>query len=758
MADRLPEQQEAYRLTVPVDASGVEEREEGQPLKVAAIDVAENVSSDTIKLDVDGRGSITFTFDQQPGRLRVVVGPEDASDDELAGMQTLSADVPAILWRERRELEINPLIVTPYFWHWWRRWCRTFTIRGRVLCPDGHPVIGAKVCAFDVDWFWWWHSQQQVGCATTALDGSFEIAFRWCCGWWPWWWWRHRWWSLDPLIAAEILPVLQREQILKLPLRPDPEPDLAIFSQFLGTDIDRMTRASGGVGPAGDPSAGVARAERLVAQLRGEVTRPADAKFDLNQLERLGEVLRQRLPVVPRLERLQLWPWWRWYPWWDCTPDIIFRVTQACDGQDQVIVDEQYFDTRWNIPTSLDVTLVANENACCLPPEHPCEAGQCLAFTLVCDDLITSIGGNLGAPLIPEGFKNPGLVSTAGDRPYAGNIPISGTVPCMGNVDYYEFEWSSDGGATWNAMPPAAAGGFTRTYYDFPTTTFGSVFVAPQPIDGRFVFETLQRYEATHPLPAGESWGGTRHWVGASRDYLMNWLTENSFSDGTYRLRVLAWELVGPDDLDNPLVLRQCETDAENWIVITLDNRLVGPASGHPLSTPSHPAGPGTVHTLTLEPDTDFLDVRIVRPDGTEYEVLPCDIREIGDDDLLQVDFMAHDPDGHLSFYTLHATFGENGDVDLLALSPSLTSSPASAPVPPAAHVGPRYDDALAQGATLPIWHGGAIRLQMKAKSVFTESCCYQLELRAHKRTIVNCDESLWGHTNYSEYSFMIVI
>ena len=46
----------------------------------------------------------------------------------------------------------------------------------------------------------------------------------------------------------------------------------------------------------------------------------------------------------------------------------------------------------------------------------------------------------------------------------------------------------------------------------------------------------------------------------------------------------------------------------------------------------------------------------------------------------------------------------------------------------------------------------------MKAKAVFEESCCYQLELRAHKRTIVNCDESLWGHVNYSEYSFMIVV
>ena len=40
----------------------------------------------------------------------------------------------------------------------------------------------------------------------------------------------------------------------------------------------------------------------------------------------------------------------------------------------------------------------------------------------------------------------------------------------------------------------------------------------------------------------------------------------------------------------------------------------------------------------------------------------------------------------------------------------------------------------------------------------FPYTCCYQLELRAHKRTIVNCDQSLWGHVNLSEYSFTIVV
>ncbi len=57
-----------------------------------------------------------------------------------------------------------------------------------------------------------------------------------------------------------------------------------------------------------------------------------------------------------------------------------------------------------------------------------------------------------------------------------------------------------------------------------------------------------------------------------------------------------------------------------------------------------------------------------------------------------------------------------------------------------------------------PYWAGGAMRLQVKAKLAFPKTCCYQLQLRAHKRTIVNCDNSLWGHTNYSEFSFLVEV
>ena len=123
-------------------------------------------------------------------------------------------------------------------------------------------------------------------------------------------------------------------------------------------------------------------------------------------------------------------------------------------------------DTRWDIPTTLNVTLTANSQACCVPPLHPCVDGECLAITEVCRDVVDTIGGNTGALPAPIGYKSPGAISTYGDRPYGGNIDIYGTTDCMSGVDYYEFEWTTTplNPASWAAMPPAASGDFDRTY------------------------------------------------------------------------------------------------------------------------------------------------------------------------------------------------------------------------------------------------------------------------------------------------------
>ena len=715
------EDRDTFKLEIPLDASGIEDFKHDQSVKVAVQNRKWSVSSQTVKLDAKGQGIATFTFFANPGTLRILVGPESASDEELLGMQTLNLDLPARQWVDRRELRLPPILIPPYYWHWWLRWCRTFTIQGRVLCPDGSPVPGAKVCAYDVDWWWWWISNQQVGCDTTDATGAFEIKFRWCCGWWPWWWWKYRVWQLEPALAERIIPVLQRDPKLpKLPT-PNPAPTLAIFEQLLAED--------------------------------GVLTRPQTATVDPAVLPSLRDRLLKRLPRVPELEQLRIWPWWPWSPWWDCTPDIIFRVMQDCPQPGTMIVDEGFADVRWDIPTNLTVTLIANERACCIPicrDPKDCPEGNCVVISQACSNQVDNIGGNPGAPATPAGYANPGVAASHGDRPYAGAVPISGLFGDTAGVDYYEFEWAPTAAGPWNPMPPPASGGFARSFWGHQLPAgpvgFHSVPFSFAAISGRNVIQSREYFEANND-PG--SWGLTRFWT-YNRDLLMVWLTENNFADGTYYLRLRGWDLAA-GNLVNSRILPLCDTEKDNYLVLTIDNRVVGPASGHPPSVPDHPCGSGTVHLCTLEPDTDFTAVKVVDGNGAVTPVGACTNVDVKKGGSLEIDFMAYDPDGHLAYYTLIATYGENLFVDLLAVG--TLSVGAVGPAPAALQKGPTYGAALAQGAAAPTWAGGMLHLSVPVNTAFPEPCCYQLELRAYKRTIAGCNYN-FSHNNLSEFTF----
>jgi hypothetical protein len=167
------------------------------------------------------------------------------------------------------------------------------------------------------------------------------------------------------------------------------------------------------------------------------------------------------------------------------------------------------------------------------------------------------------------------------------------------------------------------------------------------------------------------------------------------------------------------------------------------------------------VHVCTLEPDTDIVSVKLIHADATETEIGACGNVPIGPNDMLQIDFLVTDPDGHLAYYTLDATYAENLVVSLL---PLLDSEPTASLIAlMGGPVGPNYGDAnplrsaLNQGAVAPHWYGGTFRLTVPAKLAFPETCCYQLELRAYKRTIVGSFDG-YAYANLSEYSIMIVL
>jgi hypothetical protein len=725
-----------FRLIVPLDASGIKDFKPERPVKVVAYGLNGASWETSIHLDETGKGTATLALPAR-GIFRVVVGPGNATAQQLQGLQTIGVNISGRQWGDSRELRLSPVVISAYYWWWWWYWCREFTITGRVLCANGSPVPGAQVCAYDVDWFWWWWSKQLVGCATTDATGSFQITFTRCCGWWPWWWWELREWQLESTLVNRLATLLRDSNIRTVPL-PSPKPTQGVFQQLIAK------------GPGAPPNLPMVAAS---AQPGGT------SAIDPVSLDGLRKQLLAVLPAAPEFERLRLWPWWPWWPWWDCDADIIFNVTQNCQGQAISIVSESIWDTRWDIPTNLNVTLTANDQACCIPqcltPAN-CPEGDCVILSGICGDNVNTIGGNLGAPALPVGLLNPGTPSIFGDRPYSGTVAIQGEAG--DTVDYYEFLYSTAGfGGPWAPLPSAAVGGFNREVFVKPS----SFPVVPFPVnsitDGTTlhnVIETKSHYESVH---------GPQAWVslnGCFFDILMGLVTQGVLANGTYYLQMRGWDLSG-GILVNPRILPVCGTENQNGIVVTIDNQTTN-TSG-PTDLNGLACGAGTVHVCTIQPETAILQVVILHTDGTTTPLGPCQNTCITDTDSLQIDFVAYDPDAFLAYYSLALNYGASLTVNLLGLGGTLSPSPIP-PVwaPPAPQVGPDYGTALTQGAVSPAWGAGAIRLTVSAKAAFPETCCYQLQLYAFKRTI-GCspcvgDHSFWNQYNLSESSFTVQV
>ncbi len=729
-----------FYLAVPLDASEVEEFDPEKKLKVVLRDKKGKNYSKIITMGKDAKEIVRFEFDQNPGALQLMVGPDDVDDEEMYGLDTLTLSIPLSQWMNKPKLELPRIKIPSYYWRWWLIWCRWFTITGHLLTPDGCPIPDATVCAYDVDWWWWWHSRQQVGCAVTDHNGYFTIKFRWCCGWRPWWWWYHHHWVLDTDMAEHILKALQKVPGLTNIPRPQPKPDLRIFEKLLGDNSYLIP-----------PSA----RKKSIAALGNELP---------TILSEIQKPLQQKLPLIPELEKYHIWPWWPWWPWRDCTPDINFKVTQFCEVKEKVILNEGWLDTRWNISTNTHVNLYTTEGCPINCGEEP--EGNCLLLTHACSSTLDSIGGNLDAPLTPIGYYNPANLadpasfSNSNDRPFAGSVSIWGEFGDGADADYYEFEYFDTGTGNWEPLPPGSCSGFSRSYFGPP---LGGPLVPPyhtyyvsfplESIDGKSVIKTRRYFETLNGFNIGAT-----HWWMNNKDLLLLWNTETYFANGTYKLRAKSYKLVGGHlvaSAISPQVLHQCGTENDNNIVLTTDNRVL---TGSP-DAAGHACGSGTVHVCTSEPESAFISIKIIHPDGTESQITPCSENQINDTDTLQVDFAAHDPEGHLMQYTLHSNYGENLTIDLLDSSLdawSLTSGTPVSYAPAAVQVGPGYGAALGQGATSPHWYGGTIRLSVKAREAFPQTCCYMLKLYTYKRNIVSCHYSDSIYSNYSEYSFLV--
>ncbi len=733
-----------FTLEVPLDASKVSDFRPDRPVKVVVVNKRGETQDRLVNLDEAGKGTASFSFSDAPGSLQVLMGPETASAADLQRLQTISVGVPASSWRAGREVRLPDVAISSYYWWWWWHWCRNFKVTGRVLCANGSPVVGATVCAIDVDYWWWWSSQEQVGCATTDATGSFEIDFTRCCGWWPWWWWETREWLVDPILVDQITTFLkQNGQFARLP-RAVPSPSLAVFQPLLAS-ATRATRAdistnlarvpAGIVNPNVDPAALDSLRERLVA-------------------------------VLPKGFPIPIWPWYPWFPWNNCDANIIFKVTQACGGPTNTIVNETVSDTRWDIPTTLNVTLTASEGACCAYScGDDCPAGNCIVPSDICEINVGSIGGNYGAPACTTaqvGLYGPG----SQDRPFAGVVTLYGIFGDAVDVDYYEFQYATSQAGPYSPLPQAALDTIYRQV--LTGAIWATVAFPPTPIsDGstnHYVYETIAHYEAAN---------GTQIWDAISHDLLLVLNSLNVLTNGTYYLQLVAYTRPGasgnltlsntdnPDPKSQGILLTCAPPIANNWWAIALDNQAPGDTD---------PSGqPCGLHICTDQPIAAILQVAILH-NGVATVINGCDNICIDPGDLLQIDFAAYDPDAFLSSYTFELLYGLDQSVDLLCSAPApfcspafstwtLASSPIAPPwAPAAAQVGPSYSQALGQGATSPAWGGGSMRLTVDATSAFPKTCAYLLQLNVYKRPIQNCDSVNDEQNNVSFESFTIQV
>ena len=712
------------KLVIPIDVSQVPDADRGQQKVRVAAKVGNKVVSQVVDVKA-GKGEVTLDVEaNQP--VSLAFGPDNVSDDEIFNFQTLTVNVSPNQWAGKASLKLPPIIITPPWWLLWRGWCRTFVIKGRVICPDGSPVPGAEVQAFDVDFFWWWLSSQQVGpTVITDANGNFAIKFRWCCGWWPWWWWTLRRWRLEPILIDRIRPVLKLHPELQFK-----EPSPEVTFDFAG--LRNFTPGPGPVFP--QPVGPVPPIKNI-------------NKVDPTTIPALRDKLVSVLPHVPEFERLRIWPWWPWTPWLDCTPDIIFRVTQNCGGgQNKVIVNENIFQTRWDIPTSLNVTLVANDQACCLPHGDPDPVGPCALITGVCGDpgiISGNIGGNSAHPGGPIGYANPG----SSDNPFSEGVSIWGQLGTDPQTAYYEIEFKEHSAppAAWASVPPAALSGFTRGYFDdspghvWPNQWFYPGFPLV-PVGTKVLYQSRHHYEQMNPLALPASWGNVangRVWF-LNVNELAQIQTSGNFVDGAYDFRVKGYRALpsgDPDPADPGVVLAGCGGHQDNnLIVLRVDNRIVGPQV------------PGTVHIDTTEPDCG---INFVKIGGNT--VLPCGAEPLKPHPPfpatpLEIDYFCSDPDGHLDRYELKVLWGLGNERSLFTFGASPTGVGAVQP-------GPTYAQSLGQAGSpgRPTWRGGHMNLVIPdASQVFPITCCYLIQLTVWKRNVVSCTGDYWNRIHYS--------
>jgi hypothetical protein len=665
---------------------------------------------------------------KRPCPVRLLVGPNIEFLAALGG-DAVSMEIDLSPAREGDKgaakaamASLERLVITNDIYARWLILCRTYVLRGRVVCrqwrfnPQTHrwefcdsPVPGATVEAYDVDHFLWWYRRDIIKSAVTDAAGNFVITFRWCC--WRWLPWLVPNWTIDPDLFAKLLAKFNERHITLPPVPPEPDP---VFLQALAAAAAGTNAAAGA----------------MVATRPSLLDAPASA-----------DALRRLLPDLDLGSRIFCPP----NQIDDCSPDVVFRVTQPCDGRINVIYSETNAQTRWNIPTSLNVTLVANDLACCIPSCRDPECPECIVIESVACTPTAVIGDTAGPPDL-RGYAYAGSML---DRPFYGALPFHGGVGW--DVDYLQVQTSFNGGAWTNLLAPVFAG-YGRSYWN------GAAWIGVNfPVvikSGRSVIMTRKHFEDLNPLIP--RFGGAVLWNDYTTLFVFDTYDTSvipnvaRIADGLYQFRFVGYDTDAADDLRlaSERVLPTCGQQRDEMVYVRLDNRSMVPhlVPGIPCTA---------VHACNAEPDCYVRSICINEGLSDAHCITPCEIISLRDNDTLTIHFTATCPstatDGHLGGYSMAAYYGASASFAIGNGVAGTFQSDVSFPV------GPDYANALAQDPSIrPHWFGGDYKVTLKGTD-FPLCCAYLIDLFAWKRTTNGCSDPMWVHNNRYQVSFTVL-
>jgi len=741
---------------VTIDLTRIDEKEfdAKRPLRVAAIRDGKIIDQKTV----------TPAKEKDPRHFAVQLSL-GAAEDGVAGAEIVAAPADdernlfsklaarKFIAGEGDRIDGN-IIVNPGIYCWWR-FCwfpRHYRITGRVqrhVDDCTHPIGGANVEIFDVDYCWWWFREDLITSAVTDVNGFFDIHFTWCV---PLWCLfeivRRPPIAIDPDLRDRIRAALDERVIVKFP-PPPPPPDPWEWEKQL-VELGVELPSAGGLSA---PGLDVARARQIAPNLQAASRVSAAAVSSFAQQSTRNSAASLALSSAAKIKAVDIFGSIIFWPPCDepCDwlPDIKIRVTQNQPGGTVVIYQDTWAQIHFNqVGDLLNLSLEADASALYADDCHPDPIlGNCMLLDAVGTIKIMPTGGDplsgiyqpdvtpgVSYGVTPDRRERLGYVKNY-DRPWATTVSVYGRFGIAAHVDYYQVEvakWTNADLLSWDAdhtyVPPDAAFGpvpgtalpaFSRSYLEesplplhWPTETFGPNTVSGIPLlyKSRERFE--QQYRDSHggndPAPNFGGW----YWYYFTETRLFD-LDTSQMANGYYTFRFVCYRQTGVDGMGNPILV-PTPMGLANGIgrrCTTLKPELL---------------------TLYLHDDTHVPDCEILSFTKNGINVVDeCAMVTLTSADWLEVEYKASDAAGNLDSYSVTLQKGFGPENNLLGLA-GVTAVSGSTPE------GPTYGDALVEipAASPPYWFGGTWKKKIPYSSFVAMggSCAYNLRLTSCDR------------------------